>query len=119
MGEEREREKGREEGKGMKRKRRKEGRDFPLSNPAVRIAGREPTKGPCVHYCYSTALQNSGEYAENRLLLSIIYGLRPHKHTVYKNLGIQHSVQQLGNIFSYVLFRIAAIQMFFYLQNRG
>ena len=46
----------------------------PLSNPAVSIAGREPTKGPRVHYCYSSALRNGGKYAENRILSSIIYG---------------------------------------------
>ena len=32
------------------------------------IADREPTKDPRVHYCYSTALQNGSEYAENRIL---------------------------------------------------
>ena len=31
----------------------------------------------------SAALQNGGEYAENRILSSIIYGLRPRRHTVY------------------------------------
>ena len=40
----------------------------PLSYPAVSIADREPTRGPRVHYCYSTALQNGGEYAENHML---------------------------------------------------
>ena len=33
--------------------------------------------------CYSTALQNGGEYAENRILSRIIYGPRPRRHTVY------------------------------------
>ena len=33
------------------------------------IAGREPTMGPHVHYCYSTFLLNCGEYAENRIFL--------------------------------------------------
>ena len=33
---------------------------------------------------YITAiLQNSGEYAENRILSSIIYGTRPRRRTVY------------------------------------
>ena len=33
---------------------------------------------------YITAiLKNGGEYAEDRILLSIIYGPRPHRHTVY------------------------------------
>ena len=41
---------------------------MPLSDPAVSIGGREPTRGPRVHYCYSTALQNGGEHAENRIL---------------------------------------------------
>ena len=36
-----------------------------LSDPAVSIAGREPTRGPHVYYCYSTALQNGSEYVEN------------------------------------------------------
>ena len=48
----------------------------PLSYPAVSIAGREPTRGLRVHYCYFSALQNGGEYAE-------IYGPRPRRHTVY------------------------------------
>ena len=30
----------------------------PQSDPAVSIAGREPTRGPRVHYCYSTALKD-------------------------------------------------------------
>ena len=46
----------------------------PLSDQAVSIAGREPTRGIRVHYCYSTALQNGGEYAENRTYSGIIYG---------------------------------------------
>ena len=36
----------------------------PLSDPAVSTAGKEPTRGLRVHYCYSSALQNGGEYAE-------------------------------------------------------
>ena len=54
----------------------------PLSDPAVSIAGREPLRGPA----YITALQNGGEYAENRILSSIIYGPRPHWHTVYNHI---------------------------------
>jgi len=30
---------------------------MPLSDPAVSTAGKEPTRGPHVHYCYSSALQ--------------------------------------------------------------
>ena len=30
----------------------------PQSDPAVSIAGREPTRAPRVHYCYSAPLQN-------------------------------------------------------------
>ena len=33
------------------------------------IAGREPTMGPHVHYCYSTFLLNGGEYVENCIFL--------------------------------------------------
>ena len=55
----------------------------PLSYPAVSIAAREPTRGPRVHYCYSAALQNGSEYAENRILSSIIYGPHPHRHIIY------------------------------------
>ena len=44
----------------------------PLSYPAVSIASREP-KRICVIYCYSTALQNGGEYTENSILPSMIY----------------------------------------------
>ena len=33
----------------------------PLSDPAVSIAGMEPTRGLRVHHCYSSALQNGGE----------------------------------------------------------
>ena len=29
----------------------------PLSNPAIGTTGKEPTRGPRVHYCYSSALQ--------------------------------------------------------------
>ena len=42
-----------------------------------------------VHYCYSTALQSGSEYAENRILLSITYGPRLCRLTVY-NKGIIH-----------------------------
>ena len=45
----------------------------PLSYPAVSIVGREPARGPRVNYCHSTALQNGNEYAENCILLTIIY----------------------------------------------
>ena len=48
----------------------------PIINPAVSIAGRESTRGLHVHYCYSTALQSGGEYAENHTLSSMIYGPR-------------------------------------------
>ena len=48
-----------------------------LERETVSIAGREPTRGRRVHYCYSTTLQNGGEYGENRILLGIIYGPRP------------------------------------------
>ena len=41
------------------------------------VLSREPTRGPRVRYCYSTALQNGGEYGENCILLGIIYGPRP------------------------------------------
>ena len=44
----------------------------PLSYPVVSSAGREPTRGLRVCYCYSAALQNGGEHAENRILSSII-----------------------------------------------
>ena len=53
----------------------------PLNDPAVSIAGREPRMGPRVHLY--TALQSGSEYAEDRILLSIIYGPRPHRHTVH------------------------------------
>ena len=45
----------------------------PIIDSAVSIAGRESTRGLHVHYCYSTAVQSGGEYAENRILSSIIY----------------------------------------------
>ena len=57
----------------------------PLSDPAVSIAGREPKRGLHVHYCYSTALQNGGEYAESRILSSIIYG---HAHTGTRSIVV-------------------------------
>ena len=69
-----------------------------LSYPAISSAGREPTRGPRVHYCYSAALQNGGEYAENRILSSIIYGLRPRRHTVY-SLGTRlHFTMTVNNM---------------------
>ena len=36
-----------------------------LSDLAVSTAGKEPTRGPRAHYCYSSALQIGDEYAEN------------------------------------------------------
>ena len=57
----------------------------PLSNPAVSIAGREPTRGLRVHYCYSSALQNGGEYAE-------IYGPRPRRHMVYTSRSVRDGI---------------------------
>ena len=37
----------------------------PLGDSAVSIAGMESTRGLRIHYCYSSALQNGGEYADN------------------------------------------------------
>jgi len=31
-----------------------------------KTSGREPTRGPRVPYCYSSALQNGGEYPSGR-----------------------------------------------------
>ena len=44
------------------------GAQEPGNEATISSAGREPTRGLCVHYCYSTALQNGSEYAENRIL---------------------------------------------------
>ena len=68
----------------------------PLSDPAISIADRKPTGGLRVHYCYSIALQNGGEYAENRILSSIIYGPRPHRHTVYSCTPVDNDVCKAG-----------------------
>ena len=39
----------------------------PLSDLAVSTSGKEPTRGPRVpNYCYSSALQNGGEYPSGR-----------------------------------------------------
>ena len=62
-----------------------------LSDLAVSIAGRELTRGPRVHYCYFTALQNGGDYAENRILSSMIYRPRTHRHTVYSHERTQQT----------------------------
>ena len=74
----------------------------PLSDPAVSIAGREPTSSLRVHYCYSIALQNGGEYAENLILSSIIYG---HAHT--GTLSILYFVQFVIGEFCCILVNAA------------
>jgi len=56
----------------------------PLSDPAVSAAGKEPTRGPRVHYCYSSALQNGGKYVDTCgydmcILSGIVYRAMPTK----------------------------------------
>ena len=72
-------------------------------------AGREPTRGLRVHYCYSNALQNGGEYAEDRILLSIIYEPRPHRHTVYTNsyccLKSRYSLSNWGHTLLHLTYK--------------
>ena len=44
----------------------------PLSDPAVSIADREPTRGPVyITASGSTALQIGGEYVKNRILSGV------------------------------------------------
>ena len=68
----------------------------PLRDPVVSTAGRKPTRGLHVHYCYSAVLQNGGEYAENRILSSIIYG---HAHAGTWSI-VYTSIQVIYVVFS-------------------
>ena len=64
----------------------------PLSDLAVSTAGRESTRSPHVHYCYSSALQNGGEYAEIIYFLVQYIELHPHRHNcqLSHNLYVVH-----------------------------